>query len=461
MTIATSGSTERLWTTQRWAFIASVLGLMTCIAFESFAVTTILPVAMSELGGKSWYSLAYSATITAGLVGMVLGGSWTDRSGCRSPLIFGGGLFLLGLLLCVVAPNAFIFIVGRLLQGVGGGIDSVVLYVLIARKIPEALRPRMFGLLTAAWLVPSVAGPAISGALAELTSWRAVFVVVLAGSALSLLFLVHVARDVSATSEDSAPGQRVLGRRGAFSVLAALLLLGLHMSTHLPPPASVLMVVVALSGLVFTANWVLPSGTVRLSGAPQRFIGLRALLGSTVTSTGLYLTLYLQVERDYRPTAAGLIIAVSAFGWAIGAWLQGRFSSGQVTHRRIILCATPLIGLGPAVVLSYTVTSVPLFVVVVGCIAMGVGMGMAFPRVASATLELVEPHQQGAFSSGLQAGESMSVAVTTALTGAILTLGLPHSVAYPAVYTCLLCMSAAALCLALFIYRQREISAGS
>ena len=119
---------------------------MTFIAFESFAVTTVLPVAVADLGDTGWYSFAYAATITTALIGMVVGGNWADRSGPRTPLVVGGSLFLLGLMLNVAAVDITTFIMGRLLQGIGGGIDSVILYVLIARHIPERSRPHMFGL---------------------------------------------------------------------------------------------------------------------------------------------------------------------------------------------------------------------------------------------------------------------------------------------------------------------------
>lgn len=120
---------ERLWTRRTWPFLTGTLALMTFIAFESYAVTTVLPVAMADLDGSRWYSMAYAATITTALLGTVLGGNWADRHGTRPPLLAGGTMFLLGIALCALAPNAATFVLGRFLQGVGGGIDAVVLYV--------------------------------------------------------------------------------------------------------------------------------------------------------------------------------------------------------------------------------------------------------------------------------------------------------------------------------------------
>src|SRR5690625_2416279 len=194
MNIAHAPELTRLWTARTWPFISSTVALMTSIAFEAFAITTVLPVAMAVLGGVEWYSLAFTATITAGLVGMVVGGNWAGHSGPRRPLVLAGALFLLGLVLCIAAPHATVFTCGWSLQGLGGGIDSVVLYVLIARQIPDGARPKMFGLLTTAWLLPSVAGPLLAGTLAELTTWRTVFALILVGSAIALAGLLRTSR---------------------------------------------------------------------------------------------------------------------------------------------------------------------------------------------------------------------------------------------------------------------------
>src|SRR5690606_37994808 len=136
-----------------------------------------------------------------------------------------------GLLLCVLAPNMEVFIVGRLFQGIGGGIDAVVIYVLIAQFIPEPLRPRAFGIMTAAWLLPAMAGPLLTGVLVESVHWRVVFVVVLVLSAASLTILLFSTR-TAAHIRTEAP---VVGRRGAWAIVAAVGVFGLHLAGQGPP----------------------------------------------------------------------------------------------------------------------------------------------------------------------------------------------------------------------------------
>ena len=430
----------RLWSARTAPFILGAFLQMTFIAVEAFAVTTVLPGAMVDLGAENWYSLAFAATLSTSLVGMVAGGNWSDRSGPRAPLAVGGGLFLLGLALCVLAPGAATFILGRLLQGIGGGIVSVVLYVLIARIIPAPARPAMFGLLTTAWLVPSMAGPVVAGALAQLLSWRAVFAMILLGSGLALLVLVRVARDgggaagPSARAGASSRAGAIVGRTGRLSLLAAGVLVLLHLGAQVDGLRALLLVGAGLVALALVARSLLPPGTLRLRGAAQRLVALRAGFGISSAVPDVYLTLYLQTERGLSPTAAGLILAVGALGWAGGSFVQIRRPSTQAEHRLLILAAAPLVAAAPVGALLLATGLVPVPVVVLTALLKGVGMGIASARVATATLDLAPPAEQGAYSSALQSGEAMAIAASTAVMAVLLSVIGAGSAGFVGVY---------------------------
>ncbi|MGP9537130.1 MFS transporter [Brachybacterium sp. AOP43-C2-M15] len=448
----------RLWTRATTPFILSALALMSFIAIEAFAVTTVLPVAMADLEATSWYSFAFAATIATALVGMVVGGTWSDRSGPLPPLLAGGTLFLLGLALCALAPGPSVFILGRALQGVGGGIDSVVLYVMIARTIPAPARPAMFGLLTTAWLLPSLLGPVGAGLLAQLTTWRTVFAAILAGSALALAGLLRTARTAPADDADgSADGaSRILGRPGLLALAASGLLLVLHVMSRLPGLLAPVVVLGGLVALVPVARGLLPPGTLHLRGPAQQMVVLRAGFGVLSVVTNAYLTLYLQSQRGLTPTAAGLILAAGAGGWAFGAWLQARWPSSLSEHRRQILRAAPLVALGPLAALLLTLHLVPVGVIVPASVLLGMGMGIASSRTSTATLDLAPVREQGAYSSALQSGESMAVAAATAVMATVLALRGGDESAYVLVY---LALTAVAGLLILLAFRTRGAGA--
>lgn len=411
--------TPRLWAKEHRSVVLGVLGLMTFIAFESFAVTTALPVVAADLNAEQWYSLAYAATLTTGLIGMTIGGNWVDRRGVATPLLVGGSIFLTGILLCVVAPNMEVFVAGRLLQGIGGGIDSVVIYVVIAQFLPESIRARMFGLLTAAWLLPGIAGPLLTGVLVEFVGWRLVFAIVLAGAGLSLLSLLNVVRRSGQVRSETP----VFGRRGTWAVAGALGVLTLHLAAQQHLTIQVIGTAAAVIVIAVAATQLLPKGTLRFRSGVPRLTALRGLLGATVAATDIYLPLYLQHEANYSPTRSGLVVAIGALGWVVGAWIQGR-SADAAGDPSVLRRASGLVLLGPVAAALFVADFVPIFVPVVGCILMGVGMGLAYPQITAAVLNRSTETEQGTNSSALQISESISQSVLLAVTGAILAFAL-------------------------------------
>ena len=68
-----------------------------------------------------------------------------------------------------------VLVVGRLVQGLGIGGQTVALYVVVARVYPPALHGRVFAAFSAAWVIPSLVGPFLAGAVTEYLHWRWVF----------------------------------------------------------------------------------------------------------------------------------------------------------------------------------------------------------------------------------------------------------------------------------------------
>src|SRR6266850_1090486 len=74
----------------------------------------------------------------------------------RRALTVGLVLFAAGLVICGSAPSMAVVVVGRAVQGLGAGAVPAVAYVAIGRGYPEALRPRMFAVMSTAWVVPGI-----------------------------------------------------------------------------------------------------------------------------------------------------------------------------------------------------------------------------------------------------------------------------------------------------------------
>src|SRR5680860_856104 len=164
--------------TYRWLTVA-LLALVTIIAFESMAISTAMPSVAKDLNAVRSYGLAFSLMLTAELLGIVLAGVWSDRQGPLPPLFAGQVLLAAGSATAGLAQTFPMLLVGRLIAGLGSGLIVVALYVVIGRAYPDSLRPKVFSWVSAAWVLPSLIGPPISGWLASTWSWRWVFLIVL------------------------------------------------------------------------------------------------------------------------------------------------------------------------------------------------------------------------------------------------------------------------------------------
>lgn len=85
-----------------------------------------------------------------------------------------------GLLVSGLAGTMEVFVGGRLLQGLGCGGALAAMCVAVADTYPGHLRTRVFSRFATAWVLPSIAGPFLAGALVDLFGWRSVFLVVAA-----------------------------------------------------------------------------------------------------------------------------------------------------------------------------------------------------------------------------------------------------------------------------------------
>ena len=139
------------------------------------AITTVMPVVEAELGDRWLYGWVFSAFYLGNLVGVVVGGRAVDRFAPVGPMSIGVAVFVSGLVVGGLAPSMAVLVGGRLLQGVGAGVVPAVAYVCVGRGFPAELRPRVFAVMSTAWVVPSLVSPLLASVVADRVGWRWVF----------------------------------------------------------------------------------------------------------------------------------------------------------------------------------------------------------------------------------------------------------------------------------------------
>ncbi|WP_031042817.1 MFS transporter [Streptomyces sp. NRRL F-5650] len=400
------------------ALSIGIVSVIVLIAFEATAVGTAMPVAARELDGVSLYAFAFSGYFTTSLFGMVLSGQWSDRRGPLAPLTTGIAAFAAGLVLSGTAGAMWPFILGRAVQGLGGGLVIVALYVVVGRAYPERLRPAIMAAFAAGWVVPSVVGPLASGAVTEHLGWRWVFlgipVLVVVPLALALPQIrSRAAGPVGAGEAPASFDRRRIRLALAISLGAGLLQYAaqdLRWVSLLPGAAGVALLVPAVLGL-------LPRGTYRAARGLPSVVLLRGVAAGSFIAAESFVPLMLVTQRGLSPTLAGLSLAAGGATWAGGSWLQSR-PRLEPYRERLMSLGMLLVAAAVATAPSVLIDAVPAWTVAVawgfGCF----GMGLVISSTSVLLLKLSAPEEAGANSAALQISDGLSNVVLLAAGGA-------------------------------------------
>ncbi|KFG75270.1 MFS transporter [Streptomyces mutabilis] len=400
------------------ALSVGIVSVVVLIAFEATAVGTAMPVAARELHGVSLYAFAFSGYFTTSLFGMVLSGQWSDRRGPLAPLTSGIAAFAVGLVLSGTAGAMWLFIVGRAVQGLGGGLVIVALYVVVGRAYPERLRPAIMAAFAAGWVVPSIVGPLVSGAVTEHLGWRWVFVgipvLVVIPLALALPQIrSRAAGPVGGAAAPASSGRRRIRLALAISLGAGLLQYAaqdLRWASLLPGAVGVALLVPAVLGL-------LPRGTYRAVRGLPSVVLLRGVAAGSFVAAESFVPLMLVTQRGLSPTLAGLSLAAGGATWAAGSWIQSR--ARLEPHReRLMTLGMILVAAAIATAPSVLIDAVPAWTVAVawgfGCF----GMGLVISSTSVLLLKLSSPEEAGTNSAALQISDGLSNVVLLSAGGA-------------------------------------------
>ncbi|RSN70172.1 MFS transporter [Actinomadura sp. WAC 06369] len=389
-----------------------IVFVVTLLAFESMAVTTVMPAVAADLHGLGLYAWGFSATLIAGLLSTVLAGGWIDRSGPMRPFLIGLGTFVAGLAVAGAAPAMWVFVAGRAVQGIGTGLAMVAMYVVVARIYPESLRARVFAAESAAWVLPALVGPAVGGVLAEHVGWRWVFLGLIPLVVPPTLLLVRALRGTE--PPERAPGASVPGGRAvaavAVAVGAAVFLYGLDAPGWAIVPA----VAAGLAGLAFGLPRLLPAGTFRMRRGLPSIILTRGLLSGAFMGTDVFIPLALTSLHGFGPAEAGIVLTVAALGWSAASQYQGRSKRSRAFFVRLgAVCVTAGIAAVTVALRLGGWAAAPAWLIG------GAGMGLAVGSLSVLLLAGSSEEEQGVNSSALQIGDMLGTSVVVGTAGAL------------------------------------------
>lgn len=401
------------------AYAVTTIGMFSLcalVAFEATAVTTVMPTVADRLDGLGLYALSFAAPLASGVVGMVAAGAWSDRRGPVAPLVAALALFSLGLLVCGGAPSMEVLVLGRVLQGLGGGALTVGLYVLVGLVFPAALQPAVFASFAAAWVLPSLFGPALAAFVADVAGWRWVFLgAVGLGAVAGCLVAPSLRRLTPHRSDERTPRSRLAWAGAAAVAVLALELLGSRRG------ATMALAVVALAVVLFALRRLLPAGALVARRGLPAVIGTRGLMSAAFFCAEAYIVFVLQQRWDLGAGTAGLALTGVGIAWAAASHVQSRIGD-RLSHATVIRLGSALLLAGTAALALVVWAHLHFALAMATYVVAGIGMGLGYPRTGVAMLAASTDADRGFNSSALSVADSLGAALALSFSGIVFTV---------------------------------------
>ncbi|MEY9948974.1 MFS transporter [Kitasatospora sp. GAS1066B] len=398
------------------------------VGLDNTIVNIALPSIQRDLhapaSGLQWVIAAYTLVLASLLI---LSGSVADRVGRRRIFQLGLLFFVLGSVLCSIAPSLGWLIAFRAVQAIGGSMLNPVAMSIITNVFTDPReRAQAIGVWGGVVGISMALGPLVGGLLVDSFGWPSIFLI---NVPIGLVAIALAARYVP---ESRAPKPRRLDPVGQLLAVAALAA-GTAVIIEGPghgwtSPGILALAALALGALVAFPLWERRHREPLLD---LRFFRSAPFSGATViavcafASLGGFLflnTLYLQDVRHYSPVEAGLwTLPIAAFT-LVCAPISGRIV-GSRGPRLPLLVAGPALAASGLLLTRLTATSSPALLLTAYSL-FGLGFGLVNAPITNAAVSGMPRAQAGVAaavaSTSRQVGQSLGVAVIgTVVTAAV------------------------------------------
>ena len=392
-------------------------------AVSIYVVATILPVVVAEIGGLAFFAWTSTLYVAGSLTGAAATSLLLVRAGPRRAYLAGFALFMTGSLICSLAPDMAVLLIGRAIQGLGGGMLPALAYATIRSMFPPALHARAIALLGTVWGVAALVGPTVGGLFAQVGAWRAAFWIDIP---IGLLFAALAARvlprAIEATAARAFPGLRL-------SLLAAA---AIAVSTggvfgRLLPAAIGIVVAGLLLAVVLRLDRraplrLLPHGAFDPRfpiGAVSATVGL-LVLASTPCN---YIAFFLQTGLGHAPLTSGYMVAVVPISWTVISLFTAGLSRRGI---RLSLMLAPICLLAGLLMHAWFLPRGLLPAIALGQLLIGIGFGLAWAHLGALIMRVAAPDDRDIAGPFLSLTQTLASAFGSAAAGLVANgAGLP------------------------------------
>ncbi|MDX1692535.1 MAG: MFS transporter [Ketobacteraceae bacterium] len=401
-------------------FLIGLIAAMSLHAFDDMAIVTMLPAVTRQLGGESWFGASFFAYLLVSLISLVWAGHVTDRRGPRQPFIIGLLVFVAGLLVGAFSRSMPEFVLGRALQGFGGGAIQAVVFSAINLAYDESQRKRAISLLASAWVLPALLAPVIAGYVTEVWDWHWVFLGMIPFAVIVCVFTQHRLADLNRNSAiQPAPQNGITLTTLRVASGIGLFLAGLNWFAD---SWYVLLFLAIGAGLFIRPLLSLfPKGFLLARPGLSAALALKGLLVYACLGTEAFLPAYLTTVYEYSTFEAGSVVTSGAAAWILATWLYEVYGD-RYPVRHLLLISTSLLLTGLLCVLVLlALLQWPGWVYAAWALVC-FGMGMSYAIAVAQAMKFTSQGTEGATATGAGMVDAIGFSFAAGIGGAILNM---------------------------------------
>lgn len=407
--------------------LMSLMLTMFLAALDQTIVATALPTIgrqFQDVSNLSWVITAYLLASTA--VAPVFG-TLSDIYGRRAMIVAALSLFVVGSILCALAPNMPVLIVARGLQGLGGGGIMPIVQTVISDVVTPRERGQYQAYFSGVWMAAGIGGPVIGGVFAEHLHWSMIFWINVPLGLASLALLLPKMAKIPTFHR-----RRKIDWLGGLLLMAAavvfMLVLTWGGNRYLWLSPVIIAMVGASVALAFAFVWharnadepflplSLMGGTVAPYAMAAGGCAMGAMLGLTV-----HLPLYYEVVYHLSASEAGLALIPLAAVSTLGAAIAGQTMARAKHYKRVAIIGTSCSALLASVL---ALATLPLWALLALLSVFALGLGTTFPISVVSLQNSVMRSQVGTITGAMNFFRALMASFMVAAFTAILLMAL-------------------------------------
>ncbi|WP_270298579.1 MDR family MFS transporter [Eggerthella sinensis] len=409
-----------------------LLVAMTVGALDQTIVATALPTIVGELGGVNHLLWVVTAYVLAATITMPIYGKMGDLIGRKGLFIGALVLFIVGSVVCGLSTSMGGLIVGRAVQGLGGGGLMILSQAIVADIVPPRKRAMYLSAMGIAYAVPMLAGPLLGGLFTDTIGWRWAFWInvplALVAIGTAVAFLPKPRRTVEKAHFDTW---------GTVTLVVAVTALtlatswgGVEYAWDSPVIVALLATVVVAGVLFAVAERHAKEPLMALSLFKNRNFNICTVAGFVTTFVMMgvltYLPTYLQIVDGMSATAAGYMEVPMNVAWFAASLASGYAVSKLGTYKKLMVASFGILVVGVGA-LTFITSGTPVAFIGALLAIVGFGIGLNFEILVLIVQNEFAASDVGMATAATNFFREVGTTLGTSIVGALFTSGLART----------------------------------